>query len=332
MSEKKVDFVLIWVDGNDEEWRKEKAKYSNTPYSDKNLENRYRDWELLRYWFRGVEKFAPWVNNVYFVTCGHYPEWLNFNCDKLKFIKHEDYIPTEHLPTFSSHPIEINLNKIDELSEQFVYFNDDTFLTNNVSEKDFFMNGKPRYIAGCDYVYAKEYDDVFAHILLNNTSIINTYFDKNEVILKNKGKWFNFKYGFKHLLKTILLLPFKTFSGLTYTHLPSPMLKTTMDELWEKEKSIFETTSSHKFRNIRDVNQYIFQWYDIARGNFEPAKNIGKFFLTFRQKDALINSIRTNKYKMIGFSDDLELDFEETKEELKKAFEEILPEKSMFEK
>ena len=28
-------------------------------------ENRFRDWGLLRYWFRGAECFAPWVNRIF---------------------------------------------------------------------------------------------------------------------------------------------------------------------------------------------------------------------------------------------------------------------------
>ena len=57
--ERAMDFVLIWVDGGDEEWLKEKAKYSGTPVD--NAAARFRDWGLLKYWFRGVEQFAPWV-------------------------------------------------------------------------------------------------------------------------------------------------------------------------------------------------------------------------------------------------------------------------------
>lgn len=34
-------------------------------------EERYRDWDNLQYWFRGVEKFAPWVRKIHFVTWGH---------------------------------------------------------------------------------------------------------------------------------------------------------------------------------------------------------------------------------------------------------------------
>ncbi len=76
--DEKVDFVILWVDGNDPEWQASKAKYTADKGRDASA-NRYREWENLKYWFRGVEKFAPWVNNVYFVTCGHYPEWLNLS-------------------------------------------------------------------------------------------------------------------------------------------------------------------------------------------------------------------------------------------------------------
>ena len=80
----KIDFVLTWVDCNDPEWQREKAKFQGKTLSDDDI-MRYRDWDNLRYWFRGVEKFAPWVNSVFFVTCGHYPSWLNLNHPKLAF-------------------------------------------------------------------------------------------------------------------------------------------------------------------------------------------------------------------------------------------------------
>ena len=121
MKEDIVDFVIIWVDGNDEQWQKEKAKDSpdkNTDY--RNI--RYRDWDNLQYWFRGVEKFTPWVNKVHFVTCGHLPKWLNTNNPKLNIVKHSDFIPEKYLPTFSANPIELNIHRIKDLSEKFVFF------------------------------------------------------------------------------------------------------------------------------------------------------------------------------------------------------------------
>ena len=64
----KIDFVVTWVDGNDPEWLQERAQYMPMRLDTGNAKNRFRDWGLMKYWFRGVEKFAPWVNHVYFVT------------------------------------------------------------------------------------------------------------------------------------------------------------------------------------------------------------------------------------------------------------------------
>ena len=122
-----IDFVITWVDGNDPEWIREKEKYSQNNAGD-NREIRFRDWGILKYWFRSIEKFAPWVNKIYFITWGHLPAWLNTNNPKLIIVKHEDYIPSKYLPTFNSHTIEWNIHRIKGLSDNFVYFNDDTFL------------------------------------------------------------------------------------------------------------------------------------------------------------------------------------------------------------
>ena len=60
--ESKVDFVILWVDGNDTVWKKEKELYiPKLDNEDNNSVNRYRDWENLKYWFRTIEKNAKWV-------------------------------------------------------------------------------------------------------------------------------------------------------------------------------------------------------------------------------------------------------------------------------
>jgi len=55
-----IDFVIPWVDGSDPEWQKERNLHCNHPQHTE--ESRFRDWETLRYWFRAVETYAPWVN------------------------------------------------------------------------------------------------------------------------------------------------------------------------------------------------------------------------------------------------------------------------------
>ena len=93
-----IDFVITWVDGQDEAWRREKARYVSDSKKVDAGEERYRDWELLKFWFRGVEKFAPWVRKVHFITWGHLPKWLDTNHPRLHIVRHEDYIPQEFLP------------------------------------------------------------------------------------------------------------------------------------------------------------------------------------------------------------------------------------------
>ena len=53
---KPIDFVIIWVDGNDPEWRAIKNQYDPKPVGEDDQEVRYRDWDNLQYWFRAVEK------------------------------------------------------------------------------------------------------------------------------------------------------------------------------------------------------------------------------------------------------------------------------------
>ena len=174
-----IDFVLPWVDGSDPEWQAQRAKYSegNKGFVDASIA-RYRDWDNLQYWFRGVEKFAPWVNRIYFVTWGHLPQWLNTKHPKLKIVKHEDYIPEEYLPVFSSRPIELNIHRIPGLSENFVFFNDDCFIIDMMKPTDFFRNGKPCDTAALDIL--DSYNLVPATSKLLAMHVINKHFTKKK--------------------------------------------------------------------------------------------------------------------------------------------------------
>ena len=68
---------------------------------------------------------------------GHVPKILNLNAPKLHVVRHDEFIPQEYLPTFSSHTIEMNIHRIPGLAEHFVYFNDDMFMLRSFDEKGF---------------------------------------------------------------------------------------------------------------------------------------------------------------------------------------------------
>ena len=337
MKEKSVpiDFIITWVDNNDITWLEEKQKYldemEQTNLSKWNVGDiRYRDWGLLRYWFRGVEKFAPWVRKIYFVTCGHIPDWLNVEHTKLHIVNHEDYIPKEFLPTFNSHCIELNFHRIEGLSEQFVYFNDDMFLIKDVRPKDFFRNGLPCDTAILTPIYLKQ-NGIRAEI--NDLYVINECFEKISVIKKDFFKWFSLKYGI-NLVKTLLLLPFHYFTGFYITHMPNAYLKTTYEEVWKKVPQILIESCEHRFRETTDVNQWLLEYWQFVKGDFYPRNpNIGMMYEGKSSLSKMCKDIEEQKYKMICCNDAIDIDdFEKVKKDIKKAFDSILGEKSSFER
>lgn len=333
MKEKKepvIDFVIPWVDGADIEWRKQKQIYCGKNEGDSDI-SRYRDWDVLRYWFRGVEKYAPWVNNIYFITCGQCPEWLNIKHEKLHFVTHEDYIPKEFLPTFSSHTIELNLHRIKGLSEQFVYFNDDVFLISDVEPTDFFKNGLPCAQAIMNAIANTDINNYMPHILMNIMGIINMNFNRSAVT-DNWRKWYNPIYG-KNVLKNILLSPWNYYTGFYNEHLCTSFLKKTFIEVWKKEPELLDKTCRRKVRTKEDVNQYLISYWQLLSGQFSPAKVKGKY-LTIGQDSAekIFNTIAQQKCKIVCVNDDpFEMNFNFERENLIKAYEMILPDKSRFE-
>lgn len=329
MSEE-IDFVILWVDGNDPEWQREKQKYEEKEKGDKrNI--RFRDWDILHFWFRSVEKFAPWVNKIHFVTWGHLPKWLNINHPKLNIVKHEDFLDKKNLPVFNSRAIEINLHRIPGLAEQFVYFNDDMFITKPVTKEDFFKNGLPRDVAIPNPTPSTQRLGIGCAIS-NNMEIINTRFNKRKSIKRNFFKWYNLKYR-KHLLASICMIPWSNFASFLSTHIPHSYLKSTFEEVWKKEEEILKKTSASKFRNKENVNQWLMRYWQLAAGKFEPRSiNDGKNFMLGDDNQGAINAIINQKYKLICLNDTVNItNFEQVKDEITDAFNNILSIKSSFE-
>ncbi|CAH6636743.1 stealth family protein [Pseudocitrobacter vendiensis] len=324
-----VDFVIPWVDGKDPIWQSELFKICPERKNKFDAE-RYRDWDLLKFWFRGVEKNASWVRKIHFVTFGHIPSWLDTSNDKINIVKHEDFIPKRHLPLFSASPIEIHINKIHGLSNKFVYFNDDMFITDSIAESDFFRHNLP-----CDTgVFNAITPGGISHMMLNDLEVIKKYFSKRVVIKKNPFKWFNVKYGNK-VLRNIALLPWPGFTGFYEHHLPQAYLKTIFDEVWGKEKDILTQTAELKFRCDAQLNIYLFRYWQLCTGTFYPINynNNGCYFsLSDESVENICFSIRNKKHKIITINDNEGLNFEYCQQKLISAFEEILPTKSSFER
>ena len=332
MKELVLDFVLTWVDMDDPKWKGEFAKYAGKIDNTNNSisEARFRDYGFLKYWFRGIEKFSPWVRKIHFVTCGQKPEWLNENHPKLHLVNHEDFILKQFLPCFNSTSIEMHLHKIPDLSEHFVYFNDDFFIINHVEPERFFKNGLPCDIAV--FQYNIDWSQWYKRIK-NNVRLINKHFNKKQVMTRFRDKWFDKSYGTKARWNYILM-PYGKFVTLRTPHNAQPYLKSTFEEVWvEAEKELLET-STHRFRSTSDLTPELFRLWQICMGNFEPYntyRDTKMFPLVIKPKQATA-AIRNQSYKLICLNDNIHIrNYEQTMNNIREAFESILPEKSSFE-
>ena len=317
---------------NDPSWKEEFNKYSVNPLNENNglVDARFRDYGFLKYWFRGVEKFAPWVRKIHFVTSGQKPEWLNVDNPKLNLVDHKDFIPKDFLPTYNSVVIERYMHKIPNLADKFVYFNDDFYMLRPIPVERFFKNGLPCDIAVFQYnpSWSQWYKT-----LKNNIRLINRHFDKKEVTDKYSDKWFSEEYGKKGRINR-WLKPYGKFITLRVHHNAQPYLKSTFENVWENEGEELTKTSVNRFRSSSDYSPELFRTWQICEGNFEPYntyKDTKMFPLMVRPKQA-VRAIKNQEYSLVCLNDNKNIrNYDKLMEEIKAAFESILPEKSYFE-
>ena len=336
-----VDLVVTWVNPFDTQWREQKDRYFSELNNKEQLNNgqeRYREWDLFKYWFRAVEKYAPWVRYVWLVTYGHLPDWLNVNHPKLKIIKHEDFIPSEYLPTFSTRSIELNLWRISELSERFIYFNDDMYLFGNVKKEDFFTVGLPNYCAITKPQIA--YQKVSSHVysVFNNLALYNYRFRIREVMEAHPEKWFSHLYGFERVYGEYTYIA-GFLSGIYHAHLPLPLRKSSMEQCNKAFASEFRETCLNRFRCTQDINNQVFFMWEMYHNTFEPVSkdHYGFLYNISREdidetKEKLLN---TSDYKCICLNDNEyfdQKDFEYLKNQLSDLLNKKFDKKSLFEK
>lgn len=325
-----IDLVVPWVNGADPAWLQQKKRYGHE--DDKYLKSfLYRDWQLMRYWFRGVERNLPWIHRIYFVTWGHLPPWLNLKHPKLQIVRHKEYIPAEYRPTFSANPIELNLHRIPNLSEKFVYANDDTFFIGEIAEDYYFRDGLPCDCL-CLHPITESCTNGFGHILWNNIACINRHFSLKECMEKNEQKWFASSYSSYVLAMNKLSYQLHNFPGFRDEHLPIPFLKSTFEEVWEKNDTLLRRACNHRFRSSEDVSAWLMRYWQLTKGSFIPRSPKGVTVSVSDSKYVLRDIFLDHQYPVVCLLESMkEMDFEERSEYIRSLFEIILPEMSSFE-
>ncbi|MFC0605380.1 Stealth CR1 domain-containing protein [Winogradskyella pulchriflava] len=219
----KIDAVILWVDGNDEAYHSKLSPYlDEQPNATKSFNSRYVQVNEIEYSVKSILKYAPFVDTIFIVTDNQTPPFLkqnqhNDNYSKVKIVDHTVLFKgyESNLPTFNSRTIETCIHRIPELSEHFIYLNDDFFIINPTTQSDFFT-------------------------------------EKGFPVLR--GKWQKFdtkkkdKAGHKKAQdEAAKLLGFKKL--FRFKHTPHPIRKSTLTEFFNENPEIFLENIKYKFRN-----------------------------------------------------------------------------------
>jgi len=184
-----MDIVITYVNGSDPNWISQYQQYNSTI-----LKKRFDFQGQIFFLLKSIECYANWVNRIYIVHANQEftLDFLNQSMQsKIRFVNHTEIIPIEHLPLFNSCAIELFLWKIPDLSENFLYLNDDVFFGNFV-KLEYFIKGKP-YI----FAYRTEsspYAQTVAEQMYEATHRL--FWDKisgPQVYLRDSHTVFNFK-------------------------------------------------------------------------------------------------------------------------------------------
>lgn len=167
----------------------------------------------LKYSLRSVDLYAPWVNKIYILmNIKKTPSWIKEN-NKIIIVEHSDTFPSnKYLPNFNSNAIESTIANIKDLSEHYIYFNDDFFLGKETKYTDFFTpSGK---------------------------AIINDLASNTENILKNKKN-------------NPLNIKFPPSFNRLYKHIPIPQIKSLVLEFNSKYSDYIHWIRKTKKRKER---------------------------------------------------------------------------------
>lgn len=308
-----VDLVYLWCDGNDPEFIRKRlealrAYDEGALHKESTSSFRFVETDELKYSLRSAQKYAPWIRNIYIVTNEQKPKWLDISNPKVKIIDHKDIIPEKYLPTFNSTAIEVFLAQIPNLSEHFLFANDDMFFWGDVDREFFFTPDGAPIVRTSRPMGGQPKNSLFGSMVYAGYKMILDKFGKSVAYWSH--------HGIDSYRKSDIL------------------------ECIDYFKEDFERTASHKFREKDDVQRMIFSYYAVAEKGAVikeyPRKWYDKYFP--RIKESCFANCTTRKLKHFR-GKDFKLfcinDYRKTKDKdrayMVKMLEEKFPEKSAYE-
>ena len=236
-----IDLVYLWVDGNDPVWRARRNQYLDIGgdfAAQGCVEARWIENDELLYSLRSVEMYAPWINRIFIVTDNQCPSWLDTSNPRIRIVDHTEIMPEEALPNYNSTAIESCIYKIADLSEHFLFGNDDMLFCEEVSPDTFFTaDGLPIIrLSGNSFNRrkAKRRSNNYAKMILH----------MQDVVTKLSGA--KIYYAPHHNIDAYRKSDFEHCINLAPAE-------------WEQ-------TVLHRFRHDNDMHRSVISYYSIASG------------------------------------------------------------------
>ena len=193
----KIDFVILWVDGNDPNHIAKRKRYQqafqlvdegNAEQSTSDL--RFIEHSELRYCLRSIIQHAPWYNKIYIVVDEQQPSFLDpelLQRNRIVLVEHRELFAEcpELLPTFNSRAIASRLHKLEGLSEHFLLGNDDVMLSAPVEKSFFFQDDKSVIYADWGRLEAHQSGTLYQQGIVNSAKMVG--FDKQRFLLPSHG-------------------------------------------------------------------------------------------------------------------------------------------------
>jgi len=231
-----VDVVVTWVDGRDSAHQDKMNQYIKDTQKTNSIgfRTRYDQVNEIQFTVDSILKYADFVRNIYIITDKQTPDFIRNKTSgsyrNVFIIDHTDIFKghLEYLPVFNCRPIETKLYKVPNLSEHFIYFNDDMFLLKTVQLEDFFIDGNP-VIRGSWNRFRK---NIFHKRLA-------------EKIFKKKKK--KKATHTKAQEKSAKILGFSKY--YKFNHLPAPIRKSTLKNYFKENKKVEKKNIKYKFRH-----------------------------------------------------------------------------------
>lgn len=277
-----TDLVLTYLDNSDETWRNVYNDYKKLNKKKQNTSDaRWRSWDNFKYVMRSIAENMKFINKLYIVVSSYsqVPEYIN--TDVVNIVTHNEIIPRRYLPVFNSNTIELFIYKIPELSEQFIYSNDDIFAIRNINEDEFFNNGMPRVNVRTQY---KKANNLYT-TTLNNTEHLASDNNPNFICPREP-----------HIMRGC--------------HSMNPMLVSMWKYYWNTYSDILRGSLT-RFRNKKNITQELsnYEFYMRYVSNGTYANNISKrrtqyfIFNENNTSETLKNYIENSDVQLICIND-----------------------------